>query len=845
MGGRITGIAVYEPHPSIFYVASASGGLFKTENNGTTFSPVFEREGTVSLGAVAVSDKDPNIVWVGTGEGSSRNSVSWGDGVYKSLDGGKSWKHMGLVETMQIGKIVIDPKDPNVVYVAALGRLWGYNQERGLYKTTDGGKTWNKILYIDDHTGAIDIAMDPTDHRRLIVALWERLRKPWDFSSGGPSSGLFKTDDAGRSFHHLWKGLPTYSHFGRIGISYFRKNPKVVIATIEYKRDPKKETDKAPLDAGVVKNYAGGTFRSTDGGETWKKINPLNPRPFYFSLPVQDPTDPNRIYVLSDSMWLSDDEGKTFQRQRTRVHPDFHAFWVDPADDTHILAGCDGGLYTSYDRAKTWEHINNFPIGQYYQVAVDMRQPYWIYGGLQDNACWGIPTQTREAGIAAWSARGLDGGDGFYCQVDPTDWRTVYTESQNGGITRNDLETGQTRYIHPDIASDEHLRFNWCTPYILSPQNPRTLYMGANRLLKSVNRGDSWRAISPDLTTNNKEEQSPGKDSITPEDTGAEAHCTIVTISASPIKEGLIYVGTDDGQVQITDNDGATWTNLTTRFPDLPANTWCSRVVASKWAVGRAYATFDGHRSNDFKPYVFVTEDFGKTWNKLNSGLPEFDCINVIREGEKNSDLLYLGSEMSLRFSLDRGKSWSRFRTGWPTVAVDDLLVHPRDLDLVIGTHGRSVWTIDVSPLEGLNQEKLKDDVVLTTPQDVIQLGAADYHSWNGDKSFVAPNTQPETRIYYYLRQAPKGQASIRISDVAGKRSQTWTEDAGAGLNVHRWNDRLNGAPMPPGDYQVSLTIDGKSYTTAVHVVGVANSADPRANERHVDDDDDQGDEKG
>jgi photosystem II stability/assembly factor-like uncharacterized protein len=830
MGGRITGLAVYEKKPSTFYVATASGGLFKTVNNGTTFAPVFEREGSISLGSVAISQVDPNLVWVGTGEATSRNSVAWGDGVYKSADGGKTWQNMGLKATLQIGKIVIDPKNPNVVYVGATGSLWGSSSDRGLYKTTDGGTTWTKILYVDDKTGVIDMAMDPGNPNTLLVAMWQRLRKPYDFASGGPGSGLYRTTNGGKTFTHITKGIPTYTNLGRIGLSFYRKNPRVVTALVEYHADPKQEKDKLPTDGGLTKTYAGGTFRSTDGGESWTKVNALDPRPFYFSLPVQDPSDENRLYVLSDALRYSDDAGKTFKVQRTEVHPDYHAYWVDPANSDHIIAGCDGGVYQSYDRALKWDHLNNMPIGQFYQVSADMRKPYWVYGGLQDNGCWGIPSQVRGQGIAFYHGVGLDGGDGFYTQVDPTDWTTVYTESQNGGLTRTDLSDGNNRGVRPPRSLVKEYRANWNTPYIISPHNAETLYFGANYLFKSVNRGDKWKAISPDLTTNDPSKLSPGKLSVTPENTGAERHCTLTTISESPLKQGLLWIGTDDGQIQVTKDDGTTWTNVTANLPGVPANTWVTHVVASKWEEGRAYATLDGHRTNDFKPYLFVTEDFGKTWTSLTSGLPDYDCVYVVREGEKNPDLLYLGSEMSLRISVDRGQNWLRFRTKFPTVAVHDLLVHPRDLDLIIATHGRSIWTLDVSGLEGLSQEKMKSDVVLSQPQEMVRIGDYSPQAWPGDRVYFAPNSQPSTRIQYYLRQKPTERVSLAVFDVAGTHHITLSATSAEGLNVVQWDGRFGENDAPPGDYRVTLTVGAKEYSTSVHITGEPRPNGPRPN---------------
>jgi photosystem II stability/assembly factor-like uncharacterized protein len=825
MGGRVVGLAVYENEPRIFYVASASGGLFRTDNGGTTFRPVFQNESSISLGAVTVNQSNPDDVWVGTGEATSRNSVAWGDGVYHSTDGGKTWANVGLRETMHIGKIAIDPRDPNTVYVAAIGRLWGPNPERGVFKTTDGGKTWQHVLKLDPNTGAIDVQIDPRNPRVLFASMWERRRWAYDFASGGLNSGLYKSTDGGKNWRPITRGLPAATK-GRIGLAFYHADPKVMMATVEYKIDPeseKNETPKRPSDSGVVKQYAGGTFWSTDGGESWKRINYLNPRPWYFSTPAIDPVDPKRLYVPGDNLFVSNDAGKTFSPAEIRVHPDFHAFWIEPKDHNHLLVGTDGGVFESRDKGTTWTILNGMPISQFYAVAFDMRKPYWVYGGLQDNGSWGIPTQTNKGGIAFYDSVGVGGGDGFHVQADPNDWSTIYTESQGGAISRFDLAKGGQRGIRP---RGQDLRFNWSTPFILSPHNSRTLYIGGNRLFKSINRGDSWKAISPDLTTNDKGKQNAGQKGVTSDRSGAEMHCTIITISESPTKQGLIYVGTDDGLVQVTQDDGATWTEVGKNIPDLPANTWCSRVLASKWAEGRVYATFDGHRNNDFKPYVYVSEDFGKTWQKLNSGLPDEDCVYVITEGEKNADLLYLGSEKSLRVSLDRGKNWTKFKSNFPTVAVHDLKVHPRELDLVIGTHGRGIWTLDVSGLEQLDAEAMEKDVVLTRPQNVLLLGRISRAAWEGDRVYMSPNSQPGTRIQYYLKK-PAQSAKVVISDPSGTTYTDYTGTTHAGLNVVEWNGRLDGAVVAPGDYRVVLTVDGQQYTTNVHVDGVASVIDP------------------
>lgn len=812
MGGRVTDLAVYEKEPRIFYVASASGGLFKTVNGGITFTPTFDRENTISLGAAAVDQNNPDIVYVGTGEGTSRNSVAWGDGVYKTTDGGKTWTNMGLKDTKHIHKIKINPKNSNVVFVAALGHLWGPNPDRGLYKSSDGGKNWKRVLYVNDRTGASDVVIDPSNPNNMLCSMYERMRYPYNYISGGPGSGLYRSTDGGETWKKVTKGLPEKGELGRIGLDYFRKNPKIVVATIETSYEEKTS------DSTRRNNEFAGTYRSTDGGESWVKTSTTNPRPFYFSIPRQDPQDENRWYVPAVSLHYSDDAGKTFRAMRTSVHVDHHAMWIDPNDNNHMIIGQDGGVGQTRDRGQTWEHLNGMAIGQFYAVAVDMRKPYYVYGGLQDNGSWGGPTQTTRGGVAFWDWFGVGGGDGFHVQVDPNDWTTVYSESQGGAVQRLDI-SGRTqgRGIQPRVQG-ERLRFNWSTPIVLSPHNSQVVYVGANKLFRSINRGDNWEAISPDLTTNDPDKLSPGKGSVTPENTGAEAHCTIITIGESPRKPGLIWVGTDDGLVQVTQDGGANWTNVTANIPDLPKNTWCSRVTPSRYVEGRCYATFDGHRNDDYNPYVYVTEDYGKTWKKLNAGLPVGDCAYVIKEGTKNPDLLFLGTEVSLWVSLDRGENWSRFRTNFPTVAVHDLVIHPRDLDLVIGTHGRSIWILNVAPLEEMTKDNLDKDVVLTKPQNVylLQARSGQQGGWDGDRVWVSPNTQPGTQIAYYLKADASGEAQISIQDASGRQIQQLNGPAKKGLNVMNWRPR--GARPAVGDYRVVLKIGDKEYVTSVRV---------------------------
>lgn len=801
MGGRVTSITVYEKEPRIFLVGSASGGVWKTENGGVTFTPIFQKEASASIGSVAICQSDPKLIWVASGEGTNRNSVAWGDGVYKSEDGGKTWANMGLKNCYSFSKILIDPRDKNTVYAAALGQTWGYNPDRGVYKTADGGKTWKKILYVDDKTGVADLAMDPHNNHVLLAAMWQHMRYPYNFVSGGPGSGLYKTTDGGGSWWQLHKGLPKTTT-GRIGLSFFYNDPRVVIASVE------------AIDAT-------GIYRSTDHGDSWTKVSNLNPRPFYFSIPRQDPQDVNRIYVPSTGISFSENQGKNFNSFGTSVHVDHHAMWIDPNDNNHILIGEDGGVAQSRDRGLTWEHLNYPRIGQFYAVTYDMRKPYWVYGGLQDNGCWAGPTQTAHGGVAWYDFYNIGGGDGFHVQVDPDDWTTVYSESQGGDIERIDQKYGGGKGIKPKAAKGEKLRANWSTPFILSPWNPQTIYFGANRLYKSVDRGDHWAEVSPDVTYDNPNWQKAGSGSVSPEATGAETYDTIITICESPVKQGLIWIGTDDGLVKVTKDDGQHWTDVTPNIPGLPANTWVSRVTASRYEEGRAYATFDGHRNNDYATYVYVTQDYGKTWSKLNGNLPASEPCYVIKEGLKNPDLLFLGTEFSLYVSMDRGATWNRYRTGdWPTVAVHDLEIHPREEDLIIATHGRSLWILPIEALEELTADNLKQDVYFVHPSTLYLFGRTGNLEDQGDRTWISRNTQPGTNFVFYLKKDSAHDAKLVVTDAAGQKTVAdLTGDAKAGLNTISWRPRR----VAPGDYKAVLTIDGKQYVNLVHVEEVTD----------------------
>ncbi|MBX3111732.1 MAG: hypothetical protein KF857_06955 [Fimbriimonadaceae bacterium] len=804
MGGRISDIGVYEREPRIFYVATASGGLWKTTNSGLTFDPLFTNEAVAAMGCVTVNQDDPDDVWVGTGEQNSRNSSSWGGGVYRSRDGGKTWTYLGLKESKHISRIIIDPKHPDTAYVGALGHLWGENEERGLYKTTDGGKTWTKLLNVDKRTGVVDLQMDPKNPNNLVCAMYERMRWAYRFASGGPGSAVYRSTDAGKSWHKVTKGLPTTT-MGRVGLSYYRKNPRVVMAVVE-------AAEK------------GGVYRSEDGGESWAYMSNTNPRPFYFSQIRIDPNNDKRVYICGTNFHVSDDMGKTFRTVPISIHVDFHACWIDPTDSNHFMVGEDGGLGITRDKGKTWQHANTMRIGQYYGVAVDMRKPYYVYGGLQDNGSWGGPTQTRRGVVGFYDYFNIGGGDGFHVQADPEDWRWVYSESQGGAVVRTNLETGETRFIRARVPGLT-ARFNWSTPIVLSPHNSATLFVGGNYLFRSVDRGDHWEAISPDLTTKDPEKLK-SRAGVTPEDTGAERHCTIITVSESPIKRGLIWVGTDDGLVQLTEDDGKTWTEVSKFITDLPKFTWCSRVVASKYVLGRAYATFDGHRNDDYATYVYVTEDFGKTWKRLAENLGPDNCAYVIKEGTSNPSLLVLGTEVGMYVSLDRGESWTKYGkdSGFPTVRVDDVVIHPREKDLIVGTHGRSLWTVPFAPLEALSQENLKKDVFLVPPTTAYILGFVSPPETEGNNVWYSTNTQPSTTIYYWLKADTKDKkAKVVVTDAAGEVVTTLNGTGVAGLNAVTWRPggRRGGKA---GDYTATLTADDKTAKVAVHVEDVSQT---------------------
>ena len=922
MGGRIVDLEVVSGDPFTFYLATASGGLFKTTNNGTTFTPVFEKQSTVSIGDAAVSRSNPNIIWVGTGEHNARNSVSWGDGVYKSIDGGKTWANMGLKKSFQIGRIAIHPTNPDIVYVGALGRLWGTNEERGVYKTTDGGKSWKKVLSVDDKTGCVELKMHPKEPETLIVAMYERQRDEFDTNDPakrwGPGSGIYKTIDGGANWTRLKNGLPTRP-LGRVGICYYEKNPDIVYAIVEtdkigdgpamafmgisggnrvreaiiqgvtsggpsekagieagdlilqmgekevksyndlivairakkpgdtvkvrIKREEKElELDltfskrggdtsrpftsylggqraNAMKEQGKLGNETGGIYRSDDGGESWTRINSLNPRPFYYSKLFVDPSDDKYIYVMGIQFHYSTDRGKTFKTGARGVHPDHHALWINPIDGRHLILGCDGGLYITYDRGVTWDFHNVMDIGQFYDVGVDTRAPYWVYGGLQDNGSWGAPNRKRGTlGPLNSDWLRIGGGDGFLCRVDPEDPYTVYCEMQGGRVWRVNIKTGTRYTLRPP---GENLKFNWKTPFTLSPHNSRIFYYAGNYAFRSLNRGENLKKISPKL--------------------GRTDRGTATAIAESHQQPGVLWIGTDDGALWLTRNGGGNWEDLSKKF-DFPKPLHVSSIEASRFADGRVYVAFDGHRSDSDAPQIYATEDFGKTWKSIKANLP-IGSTRCLREDAFNENVLYCGTEFGVYATLDRGAYWTRINNNLPTVAVHEIAVHPTAGEIVAGTHGRSAWVLDVTPLRQSNSTVLNAEAHLFAPANGTLWAGALGNNRSGQKNFAGKNPEFGSRIFYHLGEDAE-KVTLEIRNARGQAIRRLPVKKTQGLHNARWDLRASArrpAPRPgnaggptgrsapqltrsgnavkAGTYIVALTVSDKEYIQQIEVI--------------------------
>jgi len=841
-GGRIDDVEAVADDPRIIFVGAASGGVFRSVNNGVTWEAVLDRyAGSLSVGDIAIAPSDRNVVWVGMGEPNGRQSSTWGDGVYRSLDGGTTWQHMGLRETQTIGRIVIDPHNPNTVFVAALGHLWGPNEQRGLYRTKDAGKTWQKVLAVDEHTGAVDVAID-RDGRTLFAATYQRRRRAFGFAGSGPGSGLWRSLDGGDTWERLGGtyGLPT-GDVGRIGVSISASEPDVVYAVIEAR--------------------SGGVFRSTDRGRTWTRQSATNQRASYYSQIRVDPNDANRVWLLATNIFSSGDGGKTFtidNTSQTHVHPDHHALWIDPRDSRHMLLGNDGGLYISYDRAQHWQFIDNLPISQFYDIAVDKRDPYWIYGGAQDNGQWALPSRTfSRGGMTNADVINTGYADGFQAAVDQRDPRFVYTESQNGRLYLIDMQTREERWITPYPADPkERYRFTWNTPLVAVSGDTSLVYYGAQRLLQTRDRGNTWTTASADLTTNPTEWRRlplgagfPNRESLSRDD-GVSNYGTITTIGVTPKAPGTIYIGTDDGQVQRTTDGGATWANLTSRFRR-PGPRWVGKVLPSRIDARVAYVVFDGHNDDDVTPHVFRSGDGGTTWTSIAGDLPNGIVARTIEEHPRNPNLLFLGTEFGLYWTLDGGRHWTRATGNMPPVRVDRVVLNDETNDLIVATHGRGIIVLDdVASLEA-SGPLARGDVRFLPPRSAAPAYEWRDLPWPSANAFVAPNPPVGTYLTYATgdetaaSQSAAGADSGRTRVLAAAKIQILAADGRivrelsgpAGPGVHRvlWDLRATMPFLPaasdsgyygtyrgpfvlPGRYTAKLIVGGREQSQSVEV---------------------------
>jgi photosystem II stability/assembly factor-like uncharacterized protein len=849
MSGRISDIGVAPGNPKTFYLAYGTGGLFKTTNNGTTFTSVFDREATASIGSVVVADAPPDwsgwqdedqdesenakddeapdekgkakIVWVGTGEGNGRNSSSWGNGVYRSTDGGATFKNLGLKETHDIPRIAVDPRDPDICYVAAMGHLWGPNRERGLYKTGDGGKSWEPILQVDERTGCCDVILDPVNPDIVYAAMYTRLRKAFSFQSGGPDGGIFRSDDAGETWKKLTSGLPTET--GRIGLDVHRADPRIVCALIE------SDVGGRSINAWHSHSKAGGVFRSEDHGETWTRMTDLTPRPFYFSRIRVDPVDDQRIYLPGWGLGVSDDGGRHFRAGLARItHVDFHAMYIDPEDTDHLIIGTDGGAYVSYDRGAKWDFLNHMAVGQFYNVAVDMSDPYRIGGGLQDNGSWIGPSATNwqsrsdSPGETAWGITNADwmfinNGDGFHVAFDPVDTNIIYAESQGGELVRVHLDTGRRKRLRPAPKEGEpRFRFNWNTPFFISPHAPTVLYMGGNYVFKLTQRGDHWERISDDLSTGELEKMvSVGS--------VAETYGTVVSLAESSLARGMIWAGTDDGLIHLTTDDGKRWKNVT---PPEVNGLYVSKIEPSRHARDTAYVAIDGHRSDDMHLHLIMTTDAGKSWQSIAGDLPPGAPVKVVREDHRNAGVLYAGTERAAYVSIDRGEHWVKLNgETLPTVAVDDLVQQPQEMDLIAGTHGRSIYVLDdASPLSQLTPNVLEADLHLFEIPDAKPRIYLPYGGLWSDRMFRAKNPPMGARITYWLREYSADTVKVTITDEHDNTIRSLTGSSSPGMNRVVWDlqyekhDRFDNPEsrlgqtefVPPATYTATVTAGKK-----------------------------------
>ncbi|GAB4476718.1 MAG: hypothetical protein OHK0057_25710 [Thermoflexibacter sp.] len=835
MSGRVTAIAVVHKQPEIIYIGAASGGVWKSTNGGMSFTPIFDDQKVAGIGAIAIDQNNPDVVWVGTGEGNPRNSQNNGNGIYKSIDGGKTWQHLGLEKTNNIHRVLINPQNPDIVYVGVQGSAWGDHPERGVFKTTDGGKTWEKVLYVNERTGISELVMDPQNPNKLIAGMWEFHRDAWFFKSGGKGSGMYVTFDGGKTWKQRTSedGLPE-GELGKMGLAIAPSKPNIVYALIEAKRNA--------------------LYRSDDGGFKWTKINDsrnIAERPFYYCEIYVDPKNENRLFKVETILKASEDGGKTFKdiaayRFGSGIHPDHHAFWVHPDNPNYMIDGNDGGAAISRDGGQTWTFIDNLPLGQFYHINVDMDTPYNIYGGLQDNGSWKGPSYV-------WSGQGVKNiywemvafGDGFDVVPDIDNTRYGFAMSQGGNLVRFDALTGESKFIkpaHPD--KNVKLRFNWNAGIAQDPFDKSTIYYGSQFLHKSTDKGDSWETISPDLTTNDTTKQKADfSGGLTYDATAAENHTTILAIAPSPVKQGVIWVGTDDGNLQVTQDGGKTWTNVVKNVKGVPANTWIPQIQASKYNAGEAFVVFDNHRRNDWTPFVYRTKDYGQTWERIVDEKKVFGYVWCMIQDPVEPNLFFVGTETGLYISIDGSKTYTKWKNGYPTVPTADLVIHPREHDLVIGTFGRALYVLDdIRPLRALAKEGLQ---VLEKPLKMFEIPDAylvNYKAnpgvlFHGDAVFMGENRPAGAMLSFAVnleKDKKVDSVLVEVFDKQNNKIRTFKAQAKAGINRTQWNLEKKGvrfpnqpkpmrkdAPEPsgssvlPGTYKVRISY-GKNMDSAM-----------------------------
>ena len=879
MSGRIVDLAVVESDPQVFYAASATGGVWKTTNNGTTWDPVFQDQGTHSVGDIAVHQRDTSVVWVGTGERANRQSNSWGDGVYRSTDGGETWTHMGLEDSHHVGRIALHPSNPDVVFVAAMGHLWGPNEQRGLYRSTDGGETWERVAHVDENTGFVDVRIDPERPEIVYAASYQRRRRTFGFHGGGPGSGLWKSTDGGETFErigppdpdaegyvctegeertvHGENGLPL-GDYGRIGISIYRSDPSIVYASIEQGCRFNASTEYG--------EYLAGIYRSEDRGRTWEQVTTWNPRPMYASQPLVDPNDDQRVYMMNRySYW--DGANDTIVTPRQSLHGDDRILWVNPEDSRHVIKGDDGGIGISYDRGRTWLYVRNLPVSQFYRISADDRDPYWIYGGLQDNGSWAGPSATyRESGILNRDWIKTGGGDGFANRIDPADSTTLYNESQYLGLGRFDLETYQEQDLRPgDPTGSISPRRNWATwgsdrepgplenamepanwdgPFAFSPHDPDVLYAGTRHLWRSEDGGQSWENLGDltggaDRTEMTIMGQRPTERTASLDD-GIPYWPTLTAIRESPLREGLLYAGTDDGKLQVSRDGGESFEDVSDRLPGLPEMAQINGIEPSSHDPETVYVAVNDYRNDDYSNYLYRSDDAGRSWERIDGDLPPERVTRTVKEDPRNPDLLWLGTELGAFFSPDRGESWIEIRANLPRLAVNDLLIHPRENDLVLGTHGRGIWILDdVSAFQELDADVMSSAAHVFSIREASQIRRADVTGHKGDMVFRGENPPVGAIVDYWLDET-RGAGDVRLTVLGpdGGVVRELEPDTARGVNRVVWDLRheplTSAAPddapawqregddgplVVPGTYTVRLTVDGQRHEQTVEVV--------------------------